>query len=567
MKSAMFLVYLFLCFQSPAHAASEGLYNEGTEVTLSVQQAMSLMPWAQNSKSYLKKLLNSTQNLAYLEKRQALINGIRQGALNSAPKNAELSMRYVLNRANLVYKIMRTSTHANEPMAVDAQNRFLELSVRMAISLYQSDLELMKLAKKGETIHNITFDFATRYQNLLGHILQYSLDPKVNYQIQQLRLGLFHWDLFRLRENKSYGELIIGVRQLLKTYPAQSPLNNESATLLKKRLGLEFKKLLTQSFIREITVESKLFYDKIIEGKKYCKEEFCTQDKILTFTSNKLEEYIIVDFLNTNELLIETKDEEKIKSRKVIKRSDIFRLPVCKYSSYCAGNKINTNDEPGVFLEVKAVGENGIIVLKNGKYQFLSYSETNAFRSSGCKDYRCVDDKFYLKSDFKDVLSRKTQYTIAGINDYGIVLATNDKGEFSIHRDVYDITSIANCNDFACLRDSVLIITSEWTIEMEEINDIYLSENLPKYYIYEISGYRKYKLNQQKFYKTHGCLDSFCVDKETTYRYYREDKGININVNIIGVNKNGLALKDATTNNYYRYYFSLDLAQAKMKLK
>lgn len=193
------------------------------------------MPWAQNTRAHLEKLLLTTKHLTYLEKAQELIRGIRQGVLSSAPHNAELAMRYVLNRANLIYTIMRSSPHANEPMAVDAQNRLLIDSIKMAIKYYKSDMQAMVQAKAGKSASNITFKFAVDYQNYLGTITQFNFDPKVNYQIQRLRMSFFQWDLYRLKDNKSFANSIVDIKRLIERYSSQPPKNDQQAIRLAKK--------------------------------------------------------------------------------------------------------------------------------------------------------------------------------------------------------------------------------------------------------------------------------------------------------------------------------------------
>lgn len=226
--------------------SSEKYFNEGTETTLTKEQVQEIKPWAQNTRALLLKLLENARNLTYTEKTNTLIRGIRQGVLASAPHNTELSMRYILNRANKVYKIMRTSPHANEPMAVDAQNRLLQEAVEMAIRYYQSDMQALNKAKNGEAFNTLTFKFAVDCQNLLNSLSQFNFDPIVNYKIQYLRVSYFQLDLFRLKDNKTYANAILETRRLTKFYPKNPPHNHQKANKLQQKLSTEFNKLLKQ---------------------------------------------------------------------------------------------------------------------------------------------------------------------------------------------------------------------------------------------------------------------------------------------------------------------------------
>lgn len=260
-KLTLILAFSLNAYSAPK-TANEKFFGEGTETTLSKEQVQQILPWAQNTKIFLEKLLSSAENLSYLEKSRVLIRGIRQGVLASAPHNTELSMRYVLNRANMIYIIMRKSPHANEPMAVDAQNRLLEKSIQTAIAYYKSDMEALAKAKEGESVSNITFEFAVDYQNFLNTVTQFSFDPKVNYKIQFLRVSFFQWDLFRLKDNKSYANPILETRRLTKYYPKQSPQNDQQAIHLTNRLNAEFNKLLKQ-----MDVQIAIYFEQLREIK------------------------------------------------------------------------------------------------------------------------------------------------------------------------------------------------------------------------------------------------------------------------------------------------------------
>lgn len=255
MNKAIFLTaVLSLSFgaYSAPKTANEKYFNEGTETTLSKQQVQEILPWAQNTRALLSKLLATSKRLTYLDKTKALINGIREGVLSSAPHNTELAMRYVLNRANKIYTIMRTSPHANEPMMVDAQIHLLETSVKMAISYYKSDMEALKQAKEGKVVSNIDLRFATYYQNFLGIITQFNLDPKVNYQIQYLRVSFFQWDLYRLKDNKKFANSILGLTNLVNTYRKTPPQNDQQAINLTSKLNADFNVHLKQMGIIDL---------------------------------------------------------------------------------------------------------------------------------------------------------------------------------------------------------------------------------------------------------------------------------------------------------------------------
>lgn len=445
---------------------TQNLFDEGTEVNLGPEQVADIMPWAQNTRALLVKLLATTENLTYTDKLATLVKGIKEGVLSSAPKNTELAMRYVLNRALKVYAIMRKSPQANEGMQIDAQIKLLEDSVKMAIKYYQADFEVLKKAQQGEVASSITFEFALGQEQFLDRITRFQFNPQVNYQIQRLRMGYFQWDLYRLQTNKEFANAIYETNRILKSYVSTPPSGSQASIHLTKKMTVEFSKLmkqllkqrektfeLTQKTQKETQEEEKRKaqkmqqaaekkrsdeIDRLLENerqklvaKKVCREDFCLGDAIYSVITNDLTHmtFIYDGFVkdiadNGFPILTLTSGDRTGKQQKYLALKDIYKASGC-FKKICVGDLAIYTDNPAV-LHILGISPEGQFIVRehddwvihHNRYlrSRVSRDTLVSVRKNGCINGLCVGDTAY--NTYEDNIKIK----IEGIAEDGSVI-------------------------------------------------------------------------------------------------------------------------------------------------
>ncbi len=189
--------------------------EEGTQRQLSDAQIAELIPWAKNSKMFLKDLLDSIQGLSTEDKIERLDFGIKQVVSESAPKHSELLMRYVLNRAIVVKDILTKEMDSAAVGTADAKLRNLVASINLAIKYYEIDMNT--LSKKSIPDFQI---FGEDYFKFLSELNKSIFDASAQYSIQRTSLEWLQWDLYRDLNNTRHAANIIKINNALKMVPA-----------------------------------------------------------------------------------------------------------------------------------------------------------------------------------------------------------------------------------------------------------------------------------------------------------------------------------------------------------
>ena len=199
--------------------------QEGTETQLTPSQIQEILPWAKNTKATLEELLFMIEGLGKSEKEARLVAGIQSGVMESAPKSAEIFMRFVLNRALKVREALMTEGNPSDIGASDMRIRLLESSVRLALEYYQTDMDyLMQSTEK--PVDQDFAAFGARYAQFLSDLNKSFFDASACYQIERLKLGFLQWDLARDTDAKKYAVDIVRINNQLKILPEQSPSND-----------------------------------------------------------------------------------------------------------------------------------------------------------------------------------------------------------------------------------------------------------------------------------------------------------------------------------------------------
>lgn len=218
-----FMLLASLCFSSFVSAEDQvvvpvvtkpAVLQEGTQRVLSVEQIAELIPWAKNSKVFLNDLLNTIAGLSSTDKLDRLEDGIKSIVGESAPKNSELLMRYILNRGLVINDLLKTEMNADEVGTIDTKLRVLVLSIKMAITYYDIDME--NLNKKTDAPF---IAFGTQYFNFLTELNKSVFDASASYNIQRTAFEWLQWDLYRDLNNQQLAPQIVKINNSLKIYP------------------------------------------------------------------------------------------------------------------------------------------------------------------------------------------------------------------------------------------------------------------------------------------------------------------------------------------------------------
>jgi hypothetical protein len=190
------------------------ILNEGIQTTLTAEQIAELMPWAKDTKFFLVDLLDNIGPLSTDDKIEKLISGIQDAVGESAPKNSELLMRYILNRALVIKDLI---TKEADPEAVGTKDvliRTLVSSVKMAIQYYDIDMSALTTQKSNSSF----VSFGMEYFNFLTELNKSIFDASAQYLIERTALEWYQWDLYRDLNNKMYAPQIVKINNSLKTF-------------------------------------------------------------------------------------------------------------------------------------------------------------------------------------------------------------------------------------------------------------------------------------------------------------------------------------------------------------
>ncbi len=209
--------------------SNSSILNEGTERVLTSAQISELLPWAKDSKVFLIDLLEQVDGLPKSQKAERLVAGIEQVVIESAPQQAELLMRYSLNRALLINKIL-SSEMSNESVGFnDVKVRLLTQSIKFAIKYYDADIE--KLSNKTTLPYAA---FGQEYFLFLTELNKSIFDATAQYQTYRTALELLQFDLYRDLNNTTYANQILKINNGLKIYPKESASDELSINYLRQ---------------------------------------------------------------------------------------------------------------------------------------------------------------------------------------------------------------------------------------------------------------------------------------------------------------------------------------------
>lgn len=209
------------------------ILDEGTQRELTSAQVAELLPWAKDSKIFLKDLLENVNTLSMTDKVDYLIDGIKNIVGESGPRKSELLMRYALNRGLVLNDILVREIDSNSVGLIDAQLRILRSSILLAISSYDKDMDAM--AKKSKTS---LADFGLDYFEFLSELNKSIFDASAQFQIQRTTLEFLQWDLYRDLNNTAYAPQIVKINNALRAFQNKNPTDAQAIALIRQMKSL-----------------------------------------------------------------------------------------------------------------------------------------------------------------------------------------------------------------------------------------------------------------------------------------------------------------------------------------
>lgn len=203
--------------------------QEGLETSLTDAQIQELLPWAYNTRDILSDLLDRVSQLPVSERNSRLKYEINDVVLKSAPKQTELFMRYILNRAVLVNDILTREHKGNQIGLEDLRYTMFKRSIQMALKYYKSDIELLT----GNVQNNLELfsSFGFEYAKFLREIDNSIIDASAQFAVSRLVLELLHYDLFRDINRNKYSAQIVRIKSFLDSNIPKEPSERASVNI------------------------------------------------------------------------------------------------------------------------------------------------------------------------------------------------------------------------------------------------------------------------------------------------------------------------------------------------
>lgn len=237
------------------------ILQEGTQRDLTPDQIAELLPWAKNSKVFLEDLRSSMQGLSSADKVDRLELGIKSVVSESAPKNTELLMRYVLNRALVVNDILKAQIASDVVGANDTKIRVFLASINMAIRYYNLDMDTLN--KKSATPFA---RFGMDYFSFLTELNKSIFDASAGYNIQRTALEWLQWDLYRDLKNTSYAPQIVKINNSLKIFPVKEITDAQALTYVRQMKLVASQLNLVEA--RDFSPSNQDVQTKIVENER-----------------------------------------------------------------------------------------------------------------------------------------------------------------------------------------------------------------------------------------------------------------------------------------------------------
>lgn len=201
------------------------VFDEGLQTELTQEQVDELLPWVNQSKLRLEDMVEAVSGMSLDNKITAMITGIRDVVLKSAPKHSELLMRYTLNRGVRLVEILGEEADMNQRGVKEAQLRILKQSVQFALKYYEIDKKYIEQSSSFQRTQYAAYGID--FSKFLFELNKSILDASAQYALARLNLALLRSDLHRDLANKRYADDIFKLHLALSTLPEKGEGNDQ----------------------------------------------------------------------------------------------------------------------------------------------------------------------------------------------------------------------------------------------------------------------------------------------------------------------------------------------------
>ncbi|EQC45814.1 hypothetical protein M899_1362 [Bacteriovorax sp. BSW11_IV] len=488
LRYTFLLVILSVIFNiSVTHAEEDistptSVLNEGLETQLTDEQIESILPWANNSKIYIEDLISLIKSMTFEQALMELERGYTDVVLSSAPDNAQVLLRFSLNRALEYSKILSAEVEKDAVGIVDIKTRFLKVAADLALEHFQSDILLLE--KKTDNIVDLKFKYAIfgiSFADKFLHVARSIVDASAQHRIYLTTLKFLQLDLYRDLDRNRFAVEIRKIQNLVRTLELSKPSSDfdivddvrQMKSLIK---SLRLSNLLTElndekaRILQEIVTQrnSEIERQKLEELKKN-KKVFAKYIQSLTgkaFESPTRDFYRGEDvgYLESEQKFIEGKFVQNVSDKEVlllingsplkVNKNMVVHKNICTLG-FCTGDKAYSvkmvneyNYSYRRYFETARIYSGEVvggsidddILLKsvNGEsvtYQFLSIKDSRYY-VVGCSGPACVGDAVYVLN--KEYKSSK----IVGIDGEGKYLIEAVNSNDSVVMDAYSESDI-----------------------------------------------------------------------------------------------------------------------------
>ena len=241
-----------------AHAASKE--REGTKVELSAAEVADLKFWVDNARTSLQYLSDQVKYLSLEEKRSAIKREFERIVGQSARKENELYVRYVLNRAlDIDEKILFNSQVNPNPTSLELEMTvalFMK-SIQMVLTLYTDDKAYLEAVGQGaapkQEKHMAVFGL--EYAELLINDAKTLLNPTLEYLVTRTALGYLANDLNSSRnlDRALFANEVVRLQQLLSVFGPYPPFEDQKIIQSIRRFKFEYRERVRTKLLENLS--------------------------------------------------------------------------------------------------------------------------------------------------------------------------------------------------------------------------------------------------------------------------------------------------------------------------
>src|SRR3989344_3067352 len=241
-----------------AHAASKE--REGTKIELSAAEVADLKVWVDNARTSLQYLTDQVRYFSLEEKRSAIKREFERIVGQSARKENELYVRYVLNRAlDIDEKILFNSQVNPNPTSLELEMTvalFMK-SIQMVLTLYTDDKAYLEAVGQGaapkQEKHMAVFGL--EYAELFINDAKTLLNPTLEYLVTRTALGYLANDLNSSRnlDRALFANEVVRLQQLLSVFGPYPPFEDQKIIQSIRRFKFEYRERVRTKLLENLS--------------------------------------------------------------------------------------------------------------------------------------------------------------------------------------------------------------------------------------------------------------------------------------------------------------------------